>query len=86
MYLLEGDKYLGEYSNNELIKAITNSTNFGLDEYEPAFFHDFLAWKTAGRYQVALKFDVDDFAQDLFYFCHVSAQTRLYSFISCLSS
>ena len=71
MYLKDGE-YLGEYSNNEAIAPIASSDNFGLDDYEPEFFLDFLTWKTNGRYTIALKFDDDDFAQDFFYFCHVS--------------
>lgn len=71
MYL-KGSEYLGVYSNNDLIAPVTGNDNFGLDEYEPEFYLDFLTWKTAGTYQIALKFDDDEFAQDLFYFCHVS--------------
>lgn len=70
MYLKDGE-YLGEYSNNEAIAPIASSDNFGLDDYEPEFFLDFLTWKTNGRYTIALKFDDDDFAQDFFYFCHI---------------
>ena len=69
MYL-DGE-YLGDYSNNESIAPMVGSDNFGLDDYEPEFFLDFLTWKTAGRYQIALKFN-DEITQDFFYFCHVS--------------
>ena len=71
MYI-KGGEYLGEYSNNDLYAPLQGSDNFGLDDYEPEFFLDFLTWKTAGKYEIALKFDVDDFTQDIFYFCHVS--------------
>eukprot|EP00551_Chaetoceros_affinis_P013895 CAMPEP_0203711904 /NCGR_PEP_ID=MMETSP0091-20130426/69760_1 /ASSEMBLY_ACC=CAM_ASM_001089 /TAXON_ID=426623 /ORGANISM="Chaetoceros affinis, Strain CCMP159" /LENGTH=303 /DNA_ID=CAMNT_0050589857 /DNA_START=244 /DNA_END=1156 /DNA_ORIENTATION=- len=67
----KGNQYLGAYSNNEAIAPLQGSDNFGLDDYEPEFFLDFLTWKTAGKYEVALKFDVDDFTQDIFYFCHI---------------
>ncbi len=60
MYI-KGGEYLGEYSNNEDIAPITQSDNFGLDDYEPEFFLDPLTWNTAGTYEIALKFDVDDF-------------------------
>ena len=70
MYLKDGE-YLGDYSNNESIAPMVGSDNFGLDDYEPEFFLDFLTWKTAGRYQIALKFN-DEITQDFFYFCHVS--------------
>ena len=68
--------YLGDYSNNILIAPIADSDNFGLDDYEPEFFFDPVTWKTEGQesggYEVALKFDIDDFEDDIFYFCHVS--------------
>lgn len=70
MYM-KGGEYLGEYSNNAYIAPVTGSDNFGLDDYEPEFFLDFVTWYTAGTYQVALKFDDADFAQDFFYFCHI---------------
>ena len=75
MYLKD-EKYLGEYSNNADVAPITSSDNFGLDNYEPEFFFDPLTWNTA-EYSVALKFDadIDDFTNDIFYFCHVSCFT-----------
>ena len=73
MYMRSGE-YLGVYSNNENIHPITGDEDFGLDVYEPEFFANPLDWTSAGKYKVALKFDVDDFTQDIFYFCHVSYQ------------
>jgi len=71
MYVLD-DQYLGVYSNNEVIAPVNSaSDDFGLDAYEPQFFRPLLEWKTAGLYQVTLKFDVLDFTQDFFYFCHI---------------
>lgn len=70
MYIREGE-YLGQYSNNEVIAPITDSDDFGLDFYEPEFFLGPLDWTAAGTYEVALKFDVDDFTDDIFYFCHI---------------
>jgi len=74
MYIKNGN-YLGEYSNNELIAPVADSGNFGLDDYEPEFFFDPVTWRSeAGsevEYEVALKFDINDFEDDIFYFCHI---------------
>lgn len=70
MYI-KGGEYLGEYSNNADIADVTDSDNFGLDDYEPEFFLSPITWATAGTYEIALKFDVDDFTDDIFYFCHI---------------
>jgi len=70
MYL-RGGEYLGQYSNNAGIAPLTGSEDFGLDFYEPEFFLDPVTWNSAGTYEVALKFDVDDFTDDIFYFCHI---------------
>lgn len=70
MYIKDGN-YLGEYSNNEDIAPVASSDNFGLDDYEPEFFLDPVTWASAGTYEVALKFDVNDFTDDIFYFCHI---------------
>jgi hypothetical protein len=71
MYKLDDD-YLGVYSNNNDVTSITGDEDFGLDVYEPQFFAGALDWNAAGDYSVALKFDVNDFDDDIFYFCHVS--------------
>ena len=72
MYFIEGD-YVGVYSNNDAFIPVTSDEDFGLDVYEPAFLDaDPMAWNSAGAHEVTLKFDVDDFTQDIFYFCHVS--------------
>jgi len=68
MYCCDG-KYLGEYSNNADISPIKGDANFGLDDYEPAFFLPLLDWK-AKDFSIALKFDVK-MDQDIFYFCHI---------------
>jgi len=71
MYIKNG-VYVGEYSNNvDVAEPSTDNDNFGLDDYEPEFFLDAVAWNQED-YSIALKFDVDDFTQDIFYFCHVS--------------
>ena len=39
MYFI-GDKYKGSYSNNpDLVSVTSDEDNFGLDDYEPLFFH-----------------------------------------------
>lgn len=70
MYI-KGGEYLGEYSNNADIVPVFGAEDFGLDFYEPEFFLDPITWATAGTYEIALKFDVDDFTDDIFYFCHI---------------
>jgi len=72
MYYMDG-KYMGEYSNiAELSNGnTTGSDNFGLDEVEPRFFHPIGDWQSYGIFKTYLKWDVPDFTQDIFYFCHV---------------
>lgn len=70
MYIRSGE-YLGVYSNNDKISPVNGDEDFGLDVYEPEFFANVIDWKSAGIYEIALKFDVDDFTQDIFYFCHI---------------
>jgi len=69
MYIKDGE-YLGQYSNIASIAAINGDEDFGLDFYEPEFFLDVVTWLEP-TYEVALKFDVDDFTKDFFYFCHI---------------
>lgn len=70
MYFLNGN-YLGEYSNIPEVLNNTGSENFGLDDYEPLFFHPLADWVGLGEFSVQLRFDDDTFTQDIFYFCHV---------------
>merc|ERR1712087_822808 len=71
MYML-GDEYLGVYSNNDLIAPVTSGEDdFGLDVYEPQFFYPLLDWLDMGDWKIALKLDVEDSTQDMFYFCHI---------------
>ncbi len=51
--------------------SIDSTGDFGLDHYEPKFFYPLGDWLGFGAFEVQLTFDVEDFAQDLFYFCHV---------------
>lgn len=70
MYFKDGE-YLGNYSNiPEVLAATTGEEYFGLDDYEPLFYRPSHEWAGA-NFSISLKFDVDDFASDLFYFCHI---------------
>jgi hypothetical protein len=76
MYFVNGT-YVGTYSNiPEIFDVTQGEDNFGLGDYEPRFFWSFTEWLEQGseeeRFSVALKFTDEDFAQDIFYFCHVS--------------
>ena len=48
MYYI-GDTYQGTYSNNADLRApvTTDKENFGLDEYEPLFFHPLVSFTIA---------------------------------------
>ncbi|KAL3786644.1 hypothetical protein HJC23_006840 [Cyclotella cryptica] len=73
MYFL-GDEYLGSYSNMNAIEVSSDyeAENFGLDDYEPRFFHPLPEWIGYGDFSVYLKFDNNtDYNKDLFYFCHI---------------
>lgn len=75
MYFRNGT-YLGTYSNIPKILNITQGEeDFGLDDYEGRFFWPFTEWLEQGdedeRFSIALQFTNRDFAQDIFYFCHV---------------
>lgn len=78
MYYVDGE-YKGSYSNNEdLLSLTTGEDNFGLDDYEPLFFHPLPEWIGYGEFSVFLKVDDDtDFSSDIFYFCHVSVCQNL---------
>jgi hypothetical protein len=78
MYFQAGE-YLGKYSNLPTIDepiAIARSDleddDFGLDHYDPKFFHPIGDWLSYGEFEIILYFDEDEIDQDLFYFCHVS--------------
>jgi hypothetical protein len=55
----------------------TGEEDFGLDFYEPKFFHPLGDWLGYGKFEILLRFDVDDYDKDLFYFCHVSFGSQL---------
>jgi hypothetical protein len=84
MYFL-GDEYLGSYTNIATIeRSSTNydAENFGLDDYEPKFFHPLTEWIGYGVFNVYLTFDADtDYDKDMFYFCHVSIVLYKSSFL-----
>jgi hypothetical protein len=70
MYFVNGT-YVGEYSNIEQVKELTGGENFGLDDYEPLFFHPIAEWTGLGLFSVQLRFDDATFDKDIFYFCHI---------------
>lgn len=71
MYFLNGE-YLGKYSNIPEVSAVTVlEEDFGLDVYEPLFFHPIAEWASQGNFSVKLRFDDEDLGVDLFYFCHI---------------
>jgi len=65
------DKYTGVYSNDESLVPLNGSDDFGLDAVEPLFFHPLADWESYGPFVTSLKFDDEDFDEDIFYFCHV---------------
>ena len=71
MYFM-GDEYLGKYSNDEsLVPTTVGEEDFGLDHYEPKFFHPPVEWTEYGDFSVTVKFDDVDYQKDIFYFCHI---------------
>lgn len=70
MYFQAGN-YIGEYSNNDNIAPVTGSDDTGLNTFSRAFFVGPIGWARSGLFEVAFKFDVDDFIDDIFYFCQV---------------
>ena len=60
MYRIDG-VYLGDYSNNPAIAAVTTGQdNFGLDDYEPLFKYPLLDWIDIGEFSVSLLYNEDD--------------------------
>ena len=77
MYFLGGES-LGVYNNiPEQGNLTTGEEDFGLDAYEPQFFHPFFDWAGYGEFSVKLRFTDEEFEGDLFYFCHVSERYSL---------
>ncbi|GKY98005.1 hypothetical protein MPSEU_000758600 [Mayamaea pseudoterrestris] len=70
MYFVDG-KYQGTYSNIAGVLDVTqNQDNFGLDAYEPLFYHPVPEW--AGKeFSVQLNFSDTTYTKDIFYFCHI---------------
>jgi hypothetical protein len=65
---LQGDSQDVE-NNDSLFRD--EEADFGLDAYEPKFFHPFNKWLGYGTFSVKLRFD-EAYDRDIFYFCHVS--------------
>jgi hypothetical protein len=72
MYFKDG-AYLGDYSNDASILApTTGAEDFGLDHYEPLFFHPPAQWTEYNAFSVTLNFpETPGFQGDIFYFCHI---------------
>ncbi|CAB9517399.1 expressed unknown protein [Seminavis robusta] len=71
MYFLNDD-YLGNYSNiEEVLPVSTGAEDFGLDAYEPLFFHPMPEWVGYGEFSIQLRFDDESYDKDIFYFCHI---------------
>lgn len=72
MYFID-DEYLGTYSNiPEILAASEDEGNFGLDDFEPLFFHPLTDWTGYGEFSVALNYpEKHGFQGDFFYFCHI---------------
>ena len=70
MYFKDSE-YTGVFSNIESLVPVQGDEDFGLDAVEPLFFHPLGDWEGYGPFVTALNFDVEDFDQDIFYFCHV---------------
>lgn len=69
MYYMDGT-YLGTYSPSALLKSDAQE-NFGLDDYEPKFFHPIPQWIEYGAPEIKLTFSDNEITQDIFYFCHI---------------
>jgi len=69
----DGTGYLGSYSNqDDVLNSTSGEDDFGLDFYEPQFFHPLMDWVGAGDFEVRLRFTDAEYTDDMFYFCHVS--------------
>jgi len=72
MYWMNNE-YTGEFSNIDSLVTSKGSEDFGLDAVEPLFFHPLSDWEGYGPFVASLNFDVEDFDEDIFYFCHLHA-------------
>jgi hypothetical protein len=72
MYFKDG-AYLGTYSNDANIQVpTTGEDDFGLDHYEPLFFHPPGQWTEYNDFSVTLNYpETSGFQGDIFYFCHI---------------
>jgi hypothetical protein len=68
-----GDVYLGVYSNiSEVMNVTSGQDDFGLDAYKPLFSLSLSDWASTDPFSIKLRFDDEDHAEEIFYFCHVS--------------
>jgi len=70
MYSLNGE-FLGDYSNDPQIFPVAGGEDFGLDTIEALYYRPIGDWVGYGEFSVSLLFDVEDFDDDIFYFCHI---------------
>ena len=69
MYFLNGNYVGGTYDNS--VSPVVGGEDFGLDNFEPDFFLPRADWIDKGQYEVHLTLTDDDYAEDIFYFCHI---------------
>jgi len=70
------DTYTGAYNNDPTYPDLLGHEDFGLDAVEPEFFlplGDWLGLGDMGGYKTSIRFDVETFKEDFFYFCHIHA-------------
>merc|ERR1719460_2868041 len=71
MYYKNG-VFAGAVGYDNTLATPTGGADFGLDAYEPEFFHRKSDW-TATTYSVKLTLTDTTYARDIFYFCHIHA-------------
>jgi len=71
MYYKNG-VFAGAAGYDNTLATPTGGEDFGLDAYEPEFFHRKSDW-TATTYSVKLTLTDTTYATDIFYFCHIHA-------------
>merc|ERR1719201_2591091 len=69
MYYKDG-VFAGAAGYDNTLATPTGGEDFGLDAYEPEFFHRKSDW-TATTYSVKLTLTDTTYATDIFYFCHI---------------
>ena len=71
MYFLNNE-YLGQYSNNPTVKAITtNVTDLGLEVYDSFFRRNIHEWAQFGTFSIQFTITDPELATDMFIYCHI---------------